>query len=136
MINKSVIEIREAGIEKKKEIHRQRQREAERERGGKKKGGRERSRHPRSIFSLAAGKKEREVTAELSGRDRSAIMIAILKIARRHDDGSDVGIMGARFAALRARALCHRPRGIDVSRNKPVIIYKEATARGARCNHL
>lgn len=37
--------------------------------------------------------------------------------------------MSARFAALRARALCHRPRGIDVSRNKPVIIYKEATKR-------
>lgn len=125
-----MIEIREAGIEKEKEIHRQR------EEGGEERGGRERSRHPRSIFSLAAGKKEREVTAELSGRDRSAIMIAILKIARRHDDGSDVGVMGARFAALRARALCHRPRGIDVSRNKPVIIYKEATARGARCNHL
>lgn len=39
--------------------------------------------------------------------------------------------MGAHFAALRARALCHRPRGIDVSRNKLVIIYKEATERCA-----
>jgi len=51
------------------------------------------------------------------------------KIARRrNNDGcSGDGIMSARFAVLRAQALCHRPRGIDVSRNKLVIIYKEAT---------
>lgn len=51
------------------------------------------------------------------------------KIARRRSNDGCGGIMSARFAALRARALCHRPRSIDVSRNKPVIIYKEATKR-------
>jgi len=85
----------------------------------------------RAIFLLAAGGGTRSYDevkrpGSIGDYDRDP-----QKIARwRNNDGCDGdGIMNARFATLRARALCHRPRSIDVSRNKPVIIYKEATKR-------
>lgn len=88
------------------------------------------SRVNRVIFSLAAGGGTRSYDevkrpGSIGDYDRDSQKIA----RRRNNDGCDGdGIMSARFAALRARALCHRPR-IDVSRNKSVIIYKEATKR-------